>query len=124
MTSEELNKYIEIELQWLIYYSLTESRKQLDENSDIYQDLKEMAYSKKRMPLDKRCCPCVVTSDMEIDEYTDISNLRILNINIRGINKYSPIETFFKLYPDRKMEIINKLKEDNDGQYNIVHYFQ
>lgn len=127
MTNEELNKLIDIELQWLKYYSLASSRELLTEKSDIYKDLKEMPYSKRRMSLDKRCSPCVLTSDKEINECTDISDVHISKSLNRGNNIYSPIETFFKLYPNRKMEIINFLKnKDYNGneRYNVVHNYK
>jgi len=125
MTTEELSKYIEIELQWLKYYSLSQSRESLTESSDIYRDLKEMPYSKKRMSLDKRCCPCVLTSDQIIDKNTNISDISISKTYSRGDNVFSPLEVFFKIYPERKMEIINRLKNDYNGceKYNIVRFF-
>lgn len=127
MTNEELNKLIDIEIQWIKYYSLASSRESLNELSDIYRDLKEMPYSKRRMSLDKRCCPCVITSEKKIDENTDISEIKISNTKNREINVFSPIETFFKLYPMRKMDIINRLKsKDYNGneEYNVVRFFK
>lgn len=127
MTIEELNKLIDIEIQWLKYYSLASSRESLNEQSDIYSDLKEMAYSKRRMPLAKRCCPYVITSEQKIDKNTDISEVNISLSKNRGNNVFSPIEAFIKLYPNRKMEIINRLKSSDyngDEKYNVVHYFK
>ncbi len=110
MTIEELNKLVELELQWLYYYSNKESKNKLNEESDIYNDLVTMGYTKRPMKLDLRCCPCIITSDETITEKTDISKL-IKTGNLRGENRYSPVEVYIKIYPQKKMDIIKKLQK-------------
>lgn len=111
MTIEELEKYIDIELQWLRYYSLEKTREKLNENSDIYSDLKSIGYTKRVVPLYSRCSPCTLTSDDVITENTNISDIKKAEFNVRGDNKFTPVETFIKLFPERKIEIINRLKQ-------------
>lgn len=109
MNIEELKKLVELELQWLHYYAHSDSRNKLNENSNIYNDLISIGYTKRVISLDKRCCPCIITSDEMITENFDISKLKKDN-NLRGCNRYSPVEAYIKIFPDKKMEILNKLK--------------
>ena len=109
MNIEELEKLIDIEIQWLYYYGLAESRKKLNENSNIYNDLVSIGYTKRIMKLDLRCCPCIITSDEIISKKTDVSKLKKIN-GLRGENKLSPIEAYVLIYPEKKIEIINRLK--------------
>jgi hypothetical protein len=109
MNREELEKYIELEIQWLNYYANEESRKKLNENSDIYKDLKSIGYTKRVIKLDLRCCPCTITSDEIIKESTELLKLRKHSVNLRGENKLSPIETYITIFPNEKMKILNKL---------------
>jgi hypothetical protein len=118
MTLDELNKLVDHEIQWLYYYSTTESKNNLNENSEIYRDLKPMNYSKRIMKLDLRCCPCTITSDKEITSNTDISELKTDDY-VRSENKLSPVEAFIKLYPDKKMLLLNRLKTTNNS---TIHY--
>ncbi len=109
MTIEELNKLVDLELQWLRYYVWKPSRMKINEDTEIYTDLISIGYTKRVVKLDLRCSPCVITSDEIIEEGTDVSKL-IKIANIRGENKYSPVEAFIKIFPDKKMELLNKLK--------------
>jgi hypothetical protein len=109
MTLEELNKLIDIELQWLYYYSSKESKQKLNINSNIYNDLVSIGYTKRPMKLDLRCCPCIITSDEIITENFDISKLK-KDSNLRGDNRYSPAEVFMIIFPDKKMSILERLK--------------
>ena len=109
MNIEELKKLIDIEIQWLYYYSLAESRRRLNEHSNIYNDLVSIGYTKRVMKLDLRCCPCIITSDEIISEKTDISRLKKVN-GLRGENRLSPVEAYISIYPEKKMDIINRLR--------------
>jgi len=110
MKLEELNKFIDLELQWLRYYANEVTRNALNENSEIYRDLKSIGYTKRVIKLDLRCCPCTITSDEIINEKSDLSNLRKSDYNLRGDNRFSPCEIFIKIFPDKKMELFNRLK--------------
>jgi len=109
VTLEELEELVDVELQCLYYYSHWESKNNLNENSNIYNDLISIGYTKKVMKLELRCCPCIITSDETITENFDISKLRV-NKTIRGDNKYTPLEVYIKIFPDKKMDILEKLK--------------
>jgi hypothetical protein len=109
MKIEELEKLIDQEIQWLRYYGHIDSRQALNEKSEIYRDLISIGYTKRIIPLDRRCCPCIITSDEIICEGFDIDKL-ITDSNLRGENRYSPIEAYTKIFPDKKMEIFNRLK--------------
>ena len=123
MKLEELNKFIDLEIQWLRYYANKSTRSQLNENSNIYEDLKSIGYTKRVVKLDKRCCPCTITSDEIINENrkrtylstfknekSNMSDLRKSNLNLRGENRLSPIENFITIFPEKKMELLNRLK--------------
>lgn len=109
MTLEELNKLVDLELQWLRYYSHVDSRNKLNENSNIYDDLVSIGYTKRVVKLDLRCCPCIITSDEIISKDFDLSKLKI-DSNLRGENRLTPVETFIIIFPEQKMNILNKLK--------------
>jgi hypothetical protein len=110
MNIEELEKYVDLEIQWLNYYANRETREKLTEHSDIYNDLISIGYTKRVIKLDLRCCPCTITSDETIKEGMELLKLRKHSVNLRGENKLSPIETYIKIYPYKKISIINKLK--------------
>jgi hypothetical protein len=102
MTIEELNKLVDLEIQWLRYYGHEESRNKLNEKSNLYEDLVSIGYTKRVMKLDLRCCPCTITG-------TELSNLKKEN-KLRSNTNLSPIEIYIKIYPEKKMEIFNRLK--------------
>ncbi len=108
MEEKYFYKLIDHEIEWLSYYSMASSREKLNENSNIYDDLKEMKYCKVLTPLDYRCCPGLITSDKPITIETKISDLTQTEFP-RGGNKFSPLEAFFILFPERKMEMLNRL---------------
>ena len=110
MNIEELEKYVDLEIQWLNYYANKETREKLTEHSNIYNDLISIGYTKRVIKLDLRCCPCTITSDEIITEGTELNKLRKHEVNLRGENKLSPIETYIRIFPYNKMKIINKLK--------------
>jgi hypothetical protein len=114
MKIEELNKLVELELQWLKYYAYVDSRNSLNENSNLYEDLISIGYTKRVVKLDRRCVPCIITSDEIITENFDVSNLR-KDSNLRGYNRYSPVEAYIKIFPKKKMEILNKLKTQSEN---------
>lgn len=110
MTLEELNKLVDLELQWLHYYSHIDSRNNLNEDSNIYEDLVPIGYTKRNLSLSSRCVPCIITSDYIITKNFDISKLK-KDSNLRGENRYSPLEAFIIIFPDKKMETLNRLKD-------------
>jgi len=109
VTLKELEELIDRELSCLNYYARTDTRMALNINSSIYDDLVSIGWTKKVMKLELRCCPCIITSDETITENFDVSKLKIAH-TIRGDNKYTPLEAYLKIFPDKKIEILNRLK--------------
>ena len=109
VTIDELKRLVEIETGWLSLYGRVDTRMKLDVNSSIYDDLVSIGWTKKVMKLELRCCPCIITSDELITEGFDVSKLTVAH-TVRGENKYTPIEAYLKIYPNEKMDIINKIK--------------
>jgi hypothetical protein len=109
MNIKELENLVEQEIQWLRYYGHVDSRRELNEKSEIYRDLIPTGYTKRIMPLDRRCSPCIITSEEIICEGFDISKL-VKDSNLRGENRYSPIEAYIIIFPEKKMEIFSMLK--------------
>jgi len=108
MTEELLYKLIDHEIQWLNYYGLREDREKLNEKSNIYCDVRSIGYTKRVIELTLRCSPGLITSDKLITKDIKIEDLKQESFP-RGENKFTPIETFFILYPERKVEIIKRL---------------
>lgn len=113
MTEKELNKLIDHEIQWLAYYANRESRGKLTEESNIYKDLVSIGYTKKVIPLDKRCSCGVLTSNEQITKDTLLENIYLTN-DARDITKncYSPLEVYWILYPEKKPEVISLLNNN------------
>lgn len=109
MTLDELNKLVDLEIQWLRYYAREDSRLLLNENSNIYTDLVSIGYTKRVVPLHLRCVPCVLTAIDGINEDMDLSKLQKL-ASIKNDNNLSPLEAYIKIYPEQKLQILNRLK--------------
>jgi len=108
MEENILQKLVSHEIEWLRYYAERNSRSLLNQDSNIYEDLKPMGYTKTRMTLEYRCSPGLITSDYPIKKETKIEELKQCEFP-RTENKYSPLEVFCILFPERKMEMLNKL---------------
>lgn len=109
MTEIEFFKLVNNEIDWLRYYSLSDSRKLLNIDSDIYRDLKQMDYCKRVKKLDIRCARCLLSYNGEIKPGIKIEDLITSNFP-RSSDRLTPLEMAFKIYPEMKMELINKLK--------------
>lgn len=121
MTEKEFWKYVDHEIEWLYYYAFHESRSILNENSEIYRDLKPMGYVKRLVALDIRCAAGVFTSDKPIEPGLNVEDL--YNVSFpRSEKVMTPLEIAIKIYPDKKMELLNRLKPKfNDS---VVHTLQ
>lgn len=108
MTEIEFNKLIDHEVQWLSYYGLREDREKLNIDSDIYRDVRSIGYTKRVIPLMERCSPGLVTSNEIISENSNLEDIYQVTFP-KYENRFTPIEAFFILYPQRKIEIINRL---------------
>jgi len=111
MTEELLYKLIDHEIQWLNYYGLREDREKLNEKSNIYCDVRSIGYTKRVVELTLRCSPGLITSDKPITKDSKIEELKQEGFP-RGENKFTPIEVYFILFPENKMEIISRLIPD------------
>lgn len=112
MTSEELEKYVDHELQWLRYYALEEDRKKLTESSDIYSELRSIGYTKRVIPLHKRCVSCSITSKTNTPfcKYSLLDDLiSIQEYKNHQENKFTPLEVYWELFPEKRSWVIEKL---------------
>lgn len=113
MTEQILMNLVSQEIDWLYYYGYSEDRKLLTKDSNIYEDVQSIGYTKRKISLDTRCAPCVITSDRDIKPGIDISDLRQDSFP-RGLNKLTPLEVVLKIYPERAEEFLSKIRPKND----------
>ena len=109
MKEKDFWMWVDHEIDWLYYYAWHESRSALNENSDIYTDLKPLGYVKRLMPLDLRCAKCFLTSDKSIEPGTKIEDLCNASYP-RKENVMTPLEVAIKIFPEKKMELLNRLR--------------
>jgi len=112
MEIKELNKLVDHELQWLKYYALEESRKKLTTDSNIYQDLKSIGYTKRVISLDKRCAAGAITSktNTPLSEYSVLEDLEsIKEYRNPEENKFTPLEVLWVLFPEQRVWVIQQL---------------
>ena len=106
MNYEDLLKYVEHELQWLRYYANSDTRKSLTVDSNIYEHLVSIGYTKRVIPLDRRCSPCTLTGS---DIFNIDSMIAIGEGRDSEKNKWTPLEVFWVNYPDKKNWVLEKL---------------
>jgi hypothetical protein len=108
MEKNELWKIVELEVQWLAYYGLGEDRKNLDLNKDtVYEQLRSIGYTKRVIPLDLRCIGCLSykwVEGMLVEDLVPLNERRNL-----VENRFTPLETWLKLYPNDKELIYKKI---------------
>ena len=117
---KQLERWIDTELGLLRYYGFREDRCLLNENSDIYKDVRSIGYTKRPMELSLRCVPATITSDSPITSQTKIEDLYLVYTRNQE-NTFTPVETFIKLFPQRKMEIINILTSQESNPSTTIH---
>lgn len=114
LDKKRLTKLADIELDWLKFYATPESIYNLTEESDLYSELKPIGYTGGLISLDNCCIPCIITSEKTINNKIKISELKTITSNRnKSENKYSPLEVYWILYPNKRMEVIDKLKTSN-----------
>ena len=99
MKIEELKNYVIHELEWLRYYALEDSRKKLNNDSSIYDQLVSIGYTKRVIPLPNRCSAAWIKmngNDLELSK----EHPRCIEKNI-----YTPLEVWLKLYPESFDEV-------------------
>ncbi len=109
MNKEELRKYVDAELQWLKYYSTPDSKKEFDPTKSPYTQLISIGYTKRVIPLHKRCAFLRLTSKKAILE-TDLEDMIMTDdyCNIEN-NIYSALEVFIMKFPEEHKWIKNNL---------------
>lgn len=113
MNKKELLKALDVELNALRYYAYYPSRKSMTINSSLYDEFVPIGYTKRPMILSRRCAPIVLTSNEKININTKLEDIYIIyEFNDKNKNKYTPLELFWILYPDRREEIIINLNSE------------
>lgn len=108
ITKEQLDKWIDTEINWIRYYGYRSDRESLTEKSDIYNDIRSIGYTKRVIPLIRRCSPVTITSDETITASTKLENMFELHTWDR-YNIFTPLEIYWIIYPEKRKEVINLL---------------
>jgi len=106
-----MTRLVNHEVDWLKYYAFRDDRENLTSESDLYRDLRSIGYAKVKTPLDKRCPMCIVTSEKPIKDVDNIEDLYYIpKLRNHEENLYTPLEVYWIMNPDKRQEIINRLK--------------
>lgn len=114
----QLERWIDQELSLLRYYGYREDRARLNNNSNLYEDIRSIGYTKRPMSLRNRCVPTLIKSDSEISPNTKIEDLYI---SYDRINTYSPCEVFMKMFPNRRDEVIQILQNQKSNPTTTIY---
>jgi hypothetical protein len=117
---QQLEKWIDHELSFLRYYGYREDRMKLTIDSNIYEDVRSIGYAKRTMPLSHRCIPATIKCDTEINSNTKIEDLYVITER-KNNQSYSPCEVFMKIFPDRRKEIIDILRNQESNPPTKVY---
>lgn len=110
MIQQELKIAVELELQWLQYYSFRGSKLNLDFTRSLYDQLEGIGYAKKNIDLDKRCAFLRLTSDQPISRYTPLEDIYESDLYRDNQNNiYTALEVWLILYPEDKEWVLSKL---------------
>lgn len=108
ITIEQLEKWVDQEINSLGYYGLREDREALNEQSDIYAEVRSIGYTKRPMELCRRCASAALTASVPIEPGTDLSNItEVFTWSRQGI--YTPLEVYLKLFPDKKPSVLERI---------------
>ncbi len=102
MNKETLLQYIDHEISWLKYYGLREDRLKLTATSDIYKEVRSIGYTKRVVPLDIRCCPCLIIVGKTLDDC-------VADSFPRTAEKLSPLELYKIMFNDEYNELLKDL---------------
>jgi hypothetical protein len=116
MNYDEFIKMVNQEINWLSYYSNGPSKDSLSNDRGIYEQLISIGYAKRKVELSRRCAPAIVTSQYTINSDITPENLIITNDGLRNSqeNRYTPLEVFWLIFPNRRDEIIFNIKCDQN----------
>lgn len=111
MTKEQLKKYVEQEAHWLQYYVIRASKDlltKLDEN--FYETVNSIGYTKRVIPLDRRCPATMLTSPNNVKE-DDISQMfEIGEPRNHSKNVYTPLEIWTIKYKEETLWLLELIK--------------
>ena len=113
ITKEQLEKWVDTEIGALRYYGIRSDRSKLTEDSNIYNELRSIGYTKKTTPLVRRCSQTTITSDSLITKDTKLEDMYEKHTWDRD-NKFTPLEIYWIIFPEKRKDIIYLL---NKGQY-------
>lgn len=109
MTHEELYKLVNHELDFLRYYAYRATREILNINSNLYDVMISIGYTKRVIPLDRRCPAGMITVKGTIDLF-DIEDLENgCGPRNHQEGRYTPLEIFWIKFPERRQEVIDNL---------------
>lgn len=113
MTKEELYKYVETEISALIYYGYSEGKKNLDLSKSPYDQLVSIGYTKRVIPLDRRCAHSRVTAKERITESTKIEDLEFIREHRNHeTNIYTGLEFWLMKYPEDRERILKIIRNE------------
>ena len=113
MNKKDLLKALDTELNALRYYAHISSRESMSIDSKLYEEFIPIGYTKRPMVLSRRCATIVLTANEQITSNTKLEDLYIVyEFSDKNKNKYTPLEVFWILYPERREEIIVNLNAD------------
>lgn len=103
MTKEELKRLVEHETQWLKYYMHFESKKTLHFNDHLFYDrVKSIGYTKRVVPLDRRCTAAILTSPKDVLT-EDLSKIEVIGFpRDHSKNAYTPLEVWIIKFPQER----------------------
>lgn len=111
MTKDELKKGVELELQWLKYYSYGPSKENLDMNKSLYDQLVPIGYAKKNIELHKRCAFLRVTSEYRINKLIKLDQLTETVLYRDDINNiFTALDVWMLMYPEDNEWVLEQLK--------------
>ncbi len=111
INKDELKKVVELELQWLKYYSYAPSKENLDLSKSLYDQLTSIGYAKKNIELDKRCAFLRLTSMYRINRLIKLEQLEESGLYRDHIkNVFTALEIWMLMYPEDNEWVLKQLK--------------
>jgi len=109
INEKQLETWVRTEIDWIRYYGYRPDRESLTKDSNLYNDIRSIGYTKRVIPLIRRCSPATITSDEIITSTTNLKDMYEVYSYDRD-NKYSPLEIYWMIYPEKRFEIIKLLQ--------------
>lgn len=110
MTLIDLLKMVDHEIQWLGYYALERTKKDLCINSNLYETLKDIGYSKVTTNLKTRCSFTTLKSTNVVTENTEIESIERVGVGMSHLEfHYTPLEVFWIMFPEERSGVIERL---------------